>query len=359
LEHHGAINLFEVGKMKSFAAIFWVLMMVMACEKNPEKLIDCQETRLYENADFLVGVAVSNSRIETDPLYLEKVTSQFNSLTPEYAFKPANIHLAPNHFNFYEADKLVDFAMKNNQQIHAHTLIWHEDFPQWMWGFQGDYRELMKLHIQTIMTRYKGKIRCWDVVNEAFNDDGNLRPSPWLEKIGDEYVALAFQFAREADPEALLFFNENFLETKPQKQQAVINMINNFRASGIPIDGIGLQFHIAYNYPTEKQIKNALKLFAGTGLKIHLSELDIALNINGTEKKPSYRLLKEQKRKMEFIVTEYRKLSAQNKYAITLWGVSDQHSWIKSFFERDDWPLLYDDNYRIKPAYCGFKEGLR
>jgi endo-1,4-beta-xylanase len=330
-----------------------------ACKRNPERLIDCQETSLFEQADFIVGVAVSQTRLETDALYREKVKTQFNSLTPEYAFKPALMHTSESVFNWYEADKMVDFAQKNNKQIHAHTLIWHEEFPQWMWGYQGDWRELMRMHIQSIMGRYKGKIKHWDVVNEAFDDDGNLRESPWRERIGDDYIGLAFQYAREADPGALLFYNENYLETKPAKQQAVINMINDFKASGIPIDGIGLQFHIAFNYPTDRQIRNSLKMFGNTGLKIHISELDIALNITGNEKSPSYRLLKEQKKKMEYIVSEYRKLPAQCKYAITVWGVSDKHSWIKTFFQRDDWPLLYDDDYKIKPAYCGFIDGLK
>jgi endo-1,4-beta-xylanase len=346
--------------MKYFPVLIMVVMMTGAgCKRNPERLIDCKESSLFERADFYVGVAVSLSRLNNHQVYREKVLSQFNSVTAEYAFKPSFIQPSKNNFNWEEADRLTDLALKYNKNIHGHTLIWHEEIPDWMWAYQGDWRDLMKDHIYKVITRYRGRIKAWDVVNEAFDENGNLRDSPWREKIGDDYIGLAFRYAREADPDAMLFYNENYLETNPRKQQAVINMIRDFKSAGVPIDGVGLQFHISYNYPTDRQVKQALKMFSELGVKIHISELDVALNLNGNEKKPTYRLLKEQKKKIEVIVKEYKALPAEIKYAITLWGVSDEHSWIRDYFEWEDWPLLYDDDYKIKPCYCGFIDGLR
>ena len=332
--------------------------MLSGCIKDVEKLIDCEESSLYEKAHFKVGVAVSYAKLIENKKYNQIVYSQFNNITPEFGMKPAYIHPEENFFNWDEGDRLVDFCIKNNKNLHGHTLIWHNQLPAWMENYQGDWQSMFRNHIISIVGRYKGKIHAWDVVNEAFEDDGTLRNSIWKQHIGDNYISLAFKYAREADPEALLFYNDHSLESKSRKKDAVLKMLQDFKAQGIPIDGIGIQMHVSHTYPTDRLIKNIFECFCETELKIHVSELDVVINPQGREEEPTFNLLKEQKKRIKTIVEAFNQLSPENKYGISLWGVSDADSWIRKEFDRSDWPLLYDDEYRIKPAYCGFIEGL-
>jgi endo-1,4-beta-xylanase len=333
------------------------MMGLGACKRDIEKLIDCNESSLYQKAGFAVGVAVSAEKLDLIPEYRKIVMSQFNQITPEYAMKADFIHPHENQFNWADADRLIKFCEDNGKQLHGHTLVWHRQMPQWMLNYQGDWKEMMKHHIQTIVSRYHGRIKAWDVVNEAFNDDGTLRDTPWRKNIGENYIELAFQYVHEADPNAFLFYNDHDLEFKEKKRHAIINMMRDFKQNNIPVHGIGLQMHISVQYPTDRQIKNTIECFKGLGLKIHLSELDIAINQNGKVNMPTYQLLKEQKKKIKSIISIFRKLPVGQQYAVTLWGVSDADSWMFRNYNKD-WPLLYDEEYKIKPSYCGFLEGL-
>jgi endo-1,4-beta-xylanase len=339
----------------------WLLilsvMIFSGCERDVQKLIDCNETALKSKADFLIGAAIEADKLRDNSKYREKVLLHFNSISPESAFKMKFIIASQGNYSWHHSDRIVDFAKNNDLKIHGHTLIWGDFLPDWLYSYTGDYRALMRDYIQAVISRYKDDVHAWDVVNEPFEDDGSLKDNFWKQKIGDDYVAYAFLCAREADPNALLFLNEVNLESKSRKLQAVTNLVNDFKNAGIPIDGIGIQMHVSFSFPTDGQIENALKKLAQTGLKVHISELDVLIN-DQNRASASFRLLKEQKKRYHLIARTYSTLPESARYGITIWGVSDADSWVRTINNKTDWPLLFDEEYQIKPAFCGFLQGL-
>lgn len=209
----------------------------------------------------------------------------------------------------------------------------------------------MKLHIQTIVEHFKNKVTAWDVVNEAFNEDGTLRNSIWKQKIGIGYIEKAFLFANEANPNALLFYNDYNLESNPIKRNSVLSLLKNLRNRGVKVDGIGVQMHVSTYYPEPTQIAIAFQEIITDKFKIHVSELDISVNPLGKNIIPSESLFNEQANLLGSIVFNYNQIPKQYQYGITFWGISDKNSWIRSFYNREDYPLLYDDNYMPKPCY--------
>lgn len=316
---------------------------------------------LRDQAPFPIGASLHQNRIKGSVDYRTLVASEFNSLTPETAMKMQNIHPLESSFFWDDSDTLVAFAEENNMRVHGHTLVWHRLIPDWVTNFQGDsaaWESLFENHIKTIVSRYKGKIISWDVVNEAMEDNGQLRNSIWLQKLGAGYIARAFQYAHEADPNALLFYNDYGYEWSVTKRNAIIAMVNNLVNDGIPIHGIGMQTHINYTL-SDAAVGTAITRLAETGLKVHISELDIALNPgNDPNLTPDSALFQQQADKYRFIANSYRQIPTNQQFGITVWGVSDLHSWIRTTYNRPDWPLLFDDEYVRKPAYYGFLTGL-
>jgi len=355
--------------------ILIIALELSSCKINDAKLKDSPET-LQSVSLIPVGVATSPSLLKNDSLYRKVVLSEFNSLTPENAAKIEHLQPKEGVFDFSEFDSMVDFAIKNNKRIHGVALIWH-NFGRldWLENFQGDsadWENIFKKHIQTVVSHYKGKVKSWGVVNEAFNDDGTLRMddktssenrgSIWARHLGKDYIARAFQYAHEADPEALLFYNDFDLQySKRQKKiDAVVNMTEEFKKRNIPIHGLGMQMHVGISASND-EIESGMRQLAATGLLVHISEVSILVsdwkkdtNLIFTEE-----LQKKQSDKYQFIAQAYkRSVPADQRYGITMWGLSDAHSWISSFVPRD-WPLLFDDNYQKKKAYTGFLNGLK
>jgi endo-1,4-beta-xylanase len=340
--------------------ILLIIILITSCEKTDiEKCDDSQS--LYSFSDFPIGVAIDMNELFNDNQYYEIAVKQFNSVTPENIFKPSYLHPNENYFNWAEADRLVEFCQTNNKRLHGHTLIWHNQLPDWMKNFQGNQSEwelMFKEHIQTICFHFKGEIKSWDVVNEAFNDNGTLRNTIWKQKIGSSYIEKAFMYAHEADPDALLFYNDYDIALNETKRKAILNLLNNLRQRGVPIHGIGMQMHISIMHPENKQIADAFKEISDNGFKIHLSEIDISVNPLSKEIEPSIELFERQANKLAAITLLYKEIPSRYQYGMTFWGVSDRNSWIREHFNRDDYPLLFDDNYDPKPVYCKFKEML-
>lgn len=336
------------------------IILITSCKKNDiEKCDDVQSLYLYSN--FPIGVAINPVELNSGNRYYEIAVNQFNSITAENIFKPSHLHPNENSFNWLEADKLVQFCQTNNKRLHGHTLIWHNQLPNWINNFQANQSEwdmMFKEHIQTICHHFKGKVKAWDVVNEAFNDNGTLRNSIWKQKIGNGYIEKAFIYAHEADPDALLFYNDYDIALNNTKRKAILSLLNNLKQRGVPIHGIGMQMHVSIAHPDNKQIAIALKEISNDGFKIHLSEIDVSINPLGKEIKPSDELLESQANKLATITLLYKDVPTRLQYGMTFWGVSDKNSWIRSFFNRNDYPLLFDDDYDPKPAYCKFKEIL-
>lgn len=320
------------------------------------------EQSLQKDLPFPFGAAISAGLLKSNALYSGVVTKEFNSITTENAMKMAFIHPEQNTYNWTDADYLVDYAVKNGKRVHGHTLNWYKNPPAWVTNFQGDaeaWEALLKTHIQTIVSRYKGKVKSWDVVNEAIDDNGALRNSIWVQKLGNDYIARCFQYAHEADPDALLFYNDYGHEYGPTKRNAILNLVTGLKNRGIPVHGIGLQMHTRYTR-SDADLATAIETAAATGLKVHISELDIAMNPENNQSLVfSASLAQLQSAKYKHIIKTYNAIPKIQQFGITTWNVSDADSWVPSSNNRPDWPLPFDKDYKRKPAYDGILAGVK
>jgi endo-1,4-beta-xylanase len=286
--------------------------------------------------------------------YLKIAQEEFTSVTAENHMKMMLIHPEENRFEFSLGDAIVQFAQVNNQRIHGHTLVWHNQVPKWMQAFTGDakaWEDMLKNHIQTVVRHYKGQVAGWDVVNEAFLDDGSLRPTIWSKNIPD-YIVKSFQWAHEADPEALLFYNDYGQDGNPKKMQAILDMLHDLQARHIPIHGLGLQMHINIQAKNE-DIRRVIEQSTATGLAIHFSELDVAVNPKNDSTFVYDDAAKAaQLEKLLLVFQAYRAIPKNQQYGITFWNVGDRDSWLRGYFKRPkEYPLLFDETYNRKASY--------
>ena len=234
--------------------------------------------------DFLIGVAVNTSQTDDRNSKESKlICKHFNSIVAENCMKSEVIHPDQNRYNFEKADKFVEFGQKNKMQIMGHVLIWHSQLSRWFCVdkegktvSRDTLINRMRDHIQTIMRHYKGKIRGWDVINEAFEDDGSYRQTPFYQIIGEDYIPLAFEFAHEADPDAELYYND-FSMFKPKKCDAVVKMVNKLKNKGIRIDAVGMQGHYLIIDPSVDEVENSIVKFAASGVKVNITEFDLSV----------------------------------------------------------------------------------
>ncbi len=310
---------------------------------------------LKETLKFPLGASLSPTKLFSIAAYRKTVDAEFSSVTAENMMKMRAIHPEANRYDWARADTIVQVAQQNKQRVHGHAFLWHESIPDWVKNFQGNeaaWDSLVKSHIQTVLTYYKGKVVSWDVVNEAFNDDGTWRNTLFREKLGADYVAKCFKWAREADPSVFLFYNDYGQEYSTKKLQAMLDMVADFKKRGIPIDGIGLQMHTHIGI-SNASISNAIQKSVETGLKIHISELDVAVNQkNAANFIYTDSAKSQQSDKFLHIFKTYRQIPLAQQFGITFWNVCDSDSWLRSYFKRAlEYPLLFDDNYARKPVY--------
>ena len=314
--------------------------------------------------EFMIGVAV-NQRNVTNPEQMALIRQEFNSITAENDMKPQPTEPKEGEFNFEAADKIANFARQNGIKLRGHCLMWHSQIGEWMYNDNPTkevFYQRMKNHIQTIVSRYKDVVYCWDVVNEAMTDDKNAvdpyRQSPMYKLCGDEFIAKAFQFAREADPKALLFYND-YNECDPVKSQRIYNMVKAMKQAGVPIDGIGMQGHYNIYGPTEQEVDDALTLYRKIVKHIHVTELDIRTN---EEMGGALRFSRE-----GVNVTDSVKQHLADQYArvfrvfrkhkdvidcVTFWNLGDRDSWLGAA----NYPLPFDTEYKPKLAYEYIKD---
>jgi len=332
-----------------------------------------QQQTLQSVAPFKVGCAINPLLLTQNISYQSVVTTEFNSITTENVLKFAAVHPQKEVYDFTKGDLFVDYAQSHHKRIHGHCLAWHQSVPKWLNEFKGDSAEwenLLKTHIKTVLAHYRGKMSSWDVVNEAFFDNGAYRQDSvnaphryitlWRNHLGQDYIARAFVYAHEADPDLLLFYNDYNQESNPAKLKAIITMVTDFKKRGIPIHGLGLQMHISINTKDEG-ISEAIKQTAATGLWVHIAELDIKANPKkdtNTIYTDSLKTL--QSKKFAFVVEQYKKLvPKKQQYGITTWNVGDVDSWIVEGRKIKDWPLLFDDKYQHKECYNAFYNALK
>lgn len=328
---------------------------------------------------FLVGAALSRTRIlGRDSLANILIRQQFNTITPENSMKWERIHPRPGKYNFEVADRLAELGEENGMHLVAHTLVWHNQTPRWVFmDNEGNLTErdtlLMRMrdHIHTIMGRYRGKIQSWDVVNEAIGDNGDLRKSLWYQIIGEDYIEKAFQYAREADPDAELIYNDFSMAGKA-KREGVIRLVKKLESKGIHINAIGMQGHYDLKHPRLKDLEASIVAFSELGLRVMITELDVSVLPwpdlpQGGEITDRYQYRPEIDPYQEQLPDSVQ-LALAERYAdlftvfvkhsekisrVTFWGIDDGKSWKNNFpvRGRTDYALLFDRSLLPKPAF--------
>lgn len=320
-------------------------------------------TILKDKAAFGIGAAVKSALLQGT--YQTTVLTYFSQITAEYEMKMQTIWSGENNYNWSYADALVNFATTNGLNVHGHTLLWYQSFPAWFTNANYDsaaFESKVKVYIDAVVSRYRGKLKSWDVANEIFNDDGTLRSvnCPVYKTFKDPiaFYGRCFQYVRNADPDAKLFYNDYDVVIASSKRYSIKQMVSRFKNVGYPIDGLGEQFHYSIN--TDKtSIKSGLNDMATTGLLIHVSELDLKVNV--TQSNTYVFSATDQQLQADayqYIVETFEGLPTNQKFAITTWGVSDKYSWLTAG-NAIEYPLLFDINFNKKPAYDGFLKGLK
>jgi len=315
---------------------------------------------------MVIGVALNQRQSDgVDTAAVDIVTKHFNQISPENLLKFQPVHPAADRYAFEAQDRYVQFGLDRHMQVVGHNLVWHSQTPAWVFqgadGKPADRDTLlarMRDHILTVVGRYKGRIHGWDVVNEAIDEDGSLRKTPWRDGIGDDYIAKAFEFAHEADPDAQLYYNEFNLE-KPAKRAGVIRLVADLQRRGLRVDGIGNQAHWQLESPTIDEIETALTELHGTGLKVMYTELDINMlppagrNADPSAANPYVNGLPDDKQQQ--LARRYAAIfgvfvSHRDWITrVTFWGLSDGDSWLNR--GRANYPLLWDRQRQPKPAF--------
>ncbi|MDR2475312.1 MAG: endo-1,4-beta-xylanase [Bacteroidales bacterium] len=326
---------------------------------------------------FLIGTALNTSHYdEKDSIAVALINRHFNAIVAENCMKSIYLQPEEGRFVFDEADRFVDFGLKNNLAITGHCLVWHSQAPEWFFTDKNGKdvsREVlidrMKTHITTVVSRYKGKIKGWDVVNEAILDDGSWRESKFYKIIGEDFVPLAFGFAHEADPAAELYYNDYSMANEG-KRNGVVKLVKSLKEKGVCIDGIGMQGHLSMQFPSIEEFEKSLIAFSETGVKVMITELDLSILPSprpdtGADIATSFEYQQSMNpytaglpdsvyAKWETHFNAFFKLFLKHHDKIdrvTLWGVIDADSWKNNWPipGRTDYPLLFDRQYQPKP----------
>jgi endo-1,4-beta-xylanase len=348
-------------------AAFLLFTLMIACgggnstTTTPPPSLTLGQAAAHHN--IKVGAAADSFYL-TDSNYAGILGSEFSQLQAENEMKFSIIHPGVGTYDFSGGDALVTFAQAHSMAVRGHTLVWHNQVPSWVTS--GGYTPaqlstILQDHIATVTTHYAGKVYAWDVVNEAFNDDGTMRSTIWYDSpgigfasMGTKYVEQAFNWAHAADPSAKLFYNDYNIETVNVKSDAVYAMAQDFKARNVPLDGIGFQFHVDLSFDNPNILSSVatnFQRFAALGLEIHITELDIRLTDSSTAS------LNAQAK----LYSELAAICVQQPSCklFQTWGFTDKYSWIPQFFPGMGWALLWDANYQKKPAYSSVNKALQ
>lgn len=375
---------FSINKTKLYLPVVRLLLPLLVLilstfleSCSPAKEEESKKEKSLKDAfekDFYIGVALNGRLIDqSDSTALTLVKREFNSITAENIMKSAIIHPQRDSFNFEMADKFVALGKDNNMHVHGHTLIWHSQLSPWFTAIEDslEFRDATEKHIKDLAIHFKGIVDSWDVVNEALNEDGTLRNSIFLKKMGEEYLPLAFKWTSEVAPNAQLYYND-YNMTNPEKRQGAIRMIKKIQEQGIQVDGVGMQGHWHLDYPSSEEIEQSILEYSKLGVQVAITELDISVlpnpwDMEGAEISQNFEnsdemnpytkglpdsiQVKLAKRYMD-IFNIFLKHSDKIS-RVTFWGVSDGQSWLNGFpiRGRTNYPLLFDRELRPKAAY--------
>ncbi len=376
--------------------LIFILFSLLFFVSNAQDNKDIGLSDYYKNY-FMIGTIYHGEQLGNDTknqyqkMEYEITEKEFNAITAENCMKPMHIIGKKGQYNFKESDKFVEYATKKGLTIIGHTLVWKNSAPDWFFKDEKGKTvsrdvliKRMQKYIDTVVSRYKGKIKYWDVVNEAVdvfkNNQGEkyakLKPSPWHDIIGDDYIEIAYRAAHKADPECKLLYNDYNMYQK-EKIDFIVDMVKNLRSRGVPIHGIGSQGHMFMQHPALYQVNYWLKKCADAKIPLHITEMDISVLPNAWKHKGASvedrfdladkynpypnrvpeKVLQKQARRYKNIFSLFLKYS-HNIERVTFWGVWDGNSWRNylPMIGRTDYPLLFDRNFKKKPAYYALKD---
>ncbi|MBL0269822.1 MAG: endo-1,4-beta-xylanase [Chitinophagaceae bacterium] len=349
--------------------------MGTACDNSKKLTAANQSSTGLKDAyqkDFLIGTALNTAQIqEKDTAAARLVQQQFNAVTPENIMKAEIIHPQWNVYNFELADQIAALGKKQGMKVNGHTLIWHSQLPAFARNIRDidSFRTFFTNHISTVAGRYEGKIASWDVVNEALNEDGTMRKSIFLDKLGPDFVTEAFRLAQKAAPTTELYYND-YNNEQPAKREGCLRLIRKIKEAGVRIDGVGIQGHWHIGKVPLKDIEESILAYSALGLKVMFTELDIevlprnfsgadvsqrmdnnpTLNpyVNGLPDSVQQQLAKDYEDLFRLFLKHKDKITR-----VTFWGVNDGQSWLNGWpvRGRTNHPLLFDRKYLPKPAY--------
>lgn len=334
---------------------------------------------------FLIGTALNTRQSSgQDTNAVKVVKKHFNAIVAENCMKSEVLQPEEGRYDFRQADEFVKFGEDNGMTVTGHCLIWHSQCPRWFLVDKDGknvsaevLKQRMKEHITTVVSRYKGRILGWDVVNEAIMEDGSYRKSKFYEILGEEFIPLAFQYAHEADPDAELYYNDYNMH-EPGKRATVVKLVNDLKKRGLRIDAVGMQGHVGMDYPDLSEFEASMEAYAATGAKVMITEFDMsALPTISRSANVADRVDFEKKTlnpypnglpdsvsvewnaRMETFMNLFIK-HADYVTRVTAWGVSDRDSWKNNFpmRGRTDYPLFFDREYRPKPFVRKLIDGV-
>lgn len=311
---------------------------------------------LAQSAGIRIGTAVNVDALNTDAAYARLLAREFNLLTPENAMKFSVVQPERGRFDFVQADALVEFAEAHAMQVNGHVLVWHRQLPDWL--TQGHFsadelKAILREHVQTLVTRYRGRVASWDVAAEAVGEDGRLRDSFWSRGIGPDYLALAFRWAHEADPQAHLRYNDYGGEGDGAKSDGIYDLMAALRSKGTPVHGVGLQMHASLkDAPPAQEVRINMQRLAALGLQTHISEMDVMLPLPASRAE-----LRAQAALYRGMLQAC--LAVLQCRSFSTWGATDRYSWITDFFPGQGAALLFGTDGRAKPAYDSVRRTLR
>ena len=345
-------------------ATILLLSLMLSCGNGSTTTTPPPQTlRQAGNAHNILVGAAADSQYLSDPAYSATLGLEYNQLQAENEMKFDTIHPAAGVYDFTGADALVAYAQAHTMVTRGHTLVWHNQVPSWV--PKGNYTPqqlstILQDHITTVMQHYSGKVYAWDVVNEAFNDDGTILDTIWYDQpgigfsgMGTKYIEQAFNWAHAADPAAKLFYNDYNGETVNAKSDAIYAMAQDFKTRGVPLDGIGFQFHVDITLDDPNTLASVaanFQRFAALGLDLHITELDIRLRDSSAAS-----LAAQAKLYGELAVICVQQPRCK---LFQTWGFTDKDSWIPGFLPGYGWALPFDANYQKKPAYTSILNAL-
>jgi endo-1,4-beta-xylanase len=374
-------------------ALIFVLTTAAFCIGFGDSVREQSLRDAAQASGMLIGTAVRPAQL-SEAAYASTLAREFNMLEPEDALKWEVVHPEPQSFDFSQGDQIMDFAIRHGMKVRGHTLVWHQQNPKWLTEGKytsGELAQILEKHIKTMVGHYRGKIFAWDVVNEAFDElqPGTLRSTIWRDQpgiglAGNEtatshesrassaparselaarspkqtysYIERCFRWAHEADPQALLFYNEAEAEVMNLKSDAIYAMVQDFRQRGVPIDGVGFQMHIANLHSVVASISANIKRFTALGVQVHITEMDVALPVDARGNPRPEDLQRQADIYREVAIAC---LSHRGCTAIQTWGFTDKYSWIGWHSKHTQGAaLLFDRNYEAKPAQAALRDAL-